>query len=373
MKRTLIFLLYHPATLSEFRYIKDLDGGKSDYILICCGHPYFNEEILSLCLKEFTQVLCLPEIVYDRNLFKGFNRYFKFKKIFNKNIHPIIEALDGFYVFSDGSAYLPVNVLITRLKRYKNCRGLVYIRDDHTYKKEVDILKTIHALFYTCFLRLHGVYFHKTMFFLYLRESHDKVIRILGPFQKNVLNVANNRFVFRKSLEKRTGNKNVIIIYTDTMIDYDRNISEKEYKEKLEKFFLRMAEHYNGYRIICKPHPMDAGKLMRGTENIEHETYRGVLNTQLFLDEIFEKVKACYSVSSFSCMEASNRGIPSYTLYKYLGFNGDYPKVFFEEWDGGGGPYLHHIESLDEIGIIDNLEIEQDQSGVCSCWNEVLD
>ncbi len=384
MKKALFFVSYHPGSLVELDYIRKLDRQssphKSLHVLIICSHPYVNSEIIELYSGEFDHAIVLPLVKYEMNLARGFSGLKKMLKIFHEKIEPILKNIDNFNIISDFSAYLPVNTVMTQLKRNKKCRRLISIRGDYRYKFEIDILKTLWMLFYTSFFRLSPVWRHRMFSCMYVREPYDKIILFKNRFARNPgePKIGSESvpvyYVCPPPIEECSEKRrDIVIIYTDRDFRaYSPDLTKEEYERKMRPFFSSLAQHYKEYNTICKPHPSDNDKVMPWFKEFGFEVYNGGLTTQMHLNENVSRVWACYSVSSTSLLYSASLGIPSYALYKYAGLNGKYPGEFFESDEARKNPFLYRIENEEQIGIIDAIDVKPVENDTSLDWEEVM-
>jgi len=167
--------------------------------------------------------------------------------------------------------------------------------------------------------------------------------------------------------------KDLIVIYGDTTTyscgTYECDLSCENYTARLTTFFQSLTSHYTDCRLIYKPHPVDHGQVMAGLENLRLEVYHGDLTSPMHLEENISRIKACYSVASTSLLDSAQMLIPSYSLYRYLQFNSEYPKTFFENDEAKRNPYLYNIEQTNELGKIDLQRVAFETSGIKTNWD----
>jgi len=378
MQIGLIFISYHPGSLPDYDYIARIDHQESKCILIICRHPYTSDEIIQFYSQKFNRTIILPDIHYEPNIVRGFVKYHQFMKNFRKEIEPAVRDMEYYHIISDCSAYLPVNALLSELTKNEKCRNLISLREDHDFGSSPNILKTLRSRLYTALLGLYPVYDHQIFSHMYYREPRDKIVKIVSPYVKNrgLRNFGNADipiyYIYKNPVERNHGEKKTVIFYGDTQLDNFHDLSKEEFKKRLQRFFLHLAQHYRNCKIVCKPHPQDQGKVMMGIENISYELYSGSLTSQMHLDLFANEVRACYSVSSSSLLSSAAMGIPSYTLYQYLDFKGEYPNAYFENDEIRENPFLYNVKDLSEMGIIDNLTVEPKEEEPQKIWNEAL-
>jgi len=166
----------------------------------------------------------------------------------------------------------------------------------------------------------------------------------------------------------------MIIIYGDTTVyeAFGCSLPYEIYVAKLTLFFNLLSQHYKECRLIYKPHPSDQSKVMPGLEYIKYELYNGILVSEMHLEQNIHRVKACYSIASTGLLYSAPKGIPSYTLYRYLEFNSEYPRAFFENENVCENPFLYHIKLVDEIGAIDSINVSPVENDYGDDWSELL-
>jgi hypothetical protein len=360
---SLLFVSYHPGSLNTYNLIRENYIGRLNSVLLLIKHPYVNADIIEFCNSKFDNVILLPDLSYDPNFFRGFRKLICFLKYFQLHTKEILEGTHGrFFVVSDFSAYLPVNAVLSRLRRSHSCGKAISIREDYTYRVQIDFLKSFFITMYVLFFRLSPVLFDSRIHYRYLKEPLREVLRIYNPNFQEKKEIGRTKFLpsFLKT-ERRIEDQKTIIIYGDTTVyeAYGSRFSIQEYSEQLKLFFAALYQHYDEFRFVYKPHPQDQ-QLMSELEGIPVEVYRGGLTSQLHLDEIYQEVRACYSVASTSLLYSSFREIPSYTFYNYLGFENEYPRVYFENDETMKNPFLVNIVRLDQIGGIDLLQTEKE-------------
>lgn len=377
-KRALIFILYHPATLTLYDQLCEVDLDRSLRILAICGHPHVNKEIIDHYRVKYDHIINLPHVKYEKNIFAGLLKYHNYMTIFKKEVHPILKNCTNFNVISDCSAYLPVNALISNLRKDRKFKNLISTQT-HDIHDKTCLLQTMHTLFYTFTLGLQHVYFDKTYSYLYYKEPYDKVIFLVSPYRKFISNIYSKKTAIPFHLihhayktSKNNDYRNIIIFYSDMNLQDFHNLSNQEFEERFKNFLLALYEHYNNCRIICKPHPVDDGRLMNAFESIQYELYKGQLTSQVHLDLHLNHIKACYSITSTSLLYSAAMGIPSYTCYKYMDFNGSYPGSIFESEEVRQDPFIYNIQSLNEIGVIDNIKVKPVSDDCESNWDSIL-
>lgn len=379
MSKALIYILFHPAVLVKYDVIRREGEKDIVHIMVVCEHPYSNRKNIDMYSKGFNHIVYLPCISYEANIFRGAMAYFRFLKKIQTELTPILENVKSYSVVSDFSAFLPVNALLSKLKKNDKFNKLITLCEDYVFEIKPDILRTAMTMLYTLLLGLQPAYYHKVYFYTYFEKFHDKIIQVISPFEKRIAVVKDSNplsvySIIRPVPERCTATKDTIIFYSDTGVrKFGCGLSNEEYSERLEMFFKRLSAHYHGHNIICKPHPLDIGKPMIEMGNIKYVLCEDRLISQVHLDMNFQKVKACYSVASTSLLYSASLGIPSYTLYKYLGFNERYPTEFFKTNNDVTTPFLYEINSLDEIGIIDSIKVEPKKEDIKRDWNEFME
>lgn len=378
--KAIIYISYHPSSLTKYTQMQKVYNSRYYSVLIICKHPYMNQDIIECYKNIFNELIFLPDIQYEINIFRLISKVAKFLETFNLQIKPILKNIKSFSVVSNASSYLPVNAILSRLRRHKKCRYSISIACDLFYKVEIDILKTVYVLFASFILRIYPIYYNRKLSFMYIKYPIDRILRLDSPFsQKNAflpsqiksIPVYNVLELFAK---RSASKKDMIIFYGDmTVFDaYGSDLSGKEYKERLALFFSFLSKYYSGCELNYKPHPLDEQKTMTGLDNIHFKLYKGGLTSQLHLDMNIDRVKACYSIASTSLKYSASQGIPSYACYKYFQFNNEYPKYFFENEDASGNPFLYNIEKIEQIGRVDNIEVDTVKSSPFDDWYKVM-
>jgi len=365
LKNAIFFISYHPGSLVDYDCFRKIDNGRSLCVLIMCRHPYVTQEIIDLYSDKYDYVIILPDIHYEKNIIRGFIRYFIFINKFRKWFRSSISDIKNFSIISDCSAYLPVNALISTLKKNKKCKKLISLRADYYVKTSVRIPTTLLTMFYTKVLSLYPVRAHKVLSYKYKNEPRDMIVILISPYERRIdhkqppNDSAPSFHVVKPVLEMDISKKNIIVFYSDRELsEYGSSLSSEEHKNRIRRFFVQLSKFYRNYKVICKPHPLDQGNVMDGMENVEYELYKGGLSSQMHLNININNIRACYSVASTSLLYSAALGIPSYTLYKYLEYNNAYPKTFFENGNVQQAPFLYNIINLEEIGIIDDISVE---------------
>ncbi len=378
MRQALIFISYHPGPLPQLDRIREACPGKWLSVLVICEHPYLNAEIIETYSKRFGHTIVLPLVKYEANIFRGLWNAFHFLRRLKNEMRLILKGVDRFYLISNFSAYLPVNIILSWLQKNPKCEKLISISEEDTFKRNYSFVKSIFLFGYTVPLRLFPVGYDPVLKFMYLKDHRDVILRICSPYGTGSEIPKGNKKIYRfvEKIQSPSGRarKNLIIIYGDTTARtaFVSDLDEREYENRLTCFYSALSEAYRGCKFIYKPHPSDNFKLMPGVKKSEVEIYRGGVTSQMHLDLLSPRIRACYSVSSTSLIYAAERGIPSYTLYRYLEFKGEYPKGFFENDKIRNLPFLYNMQDPKEIGAIDDLTVEP--SGVESqqTWHEVF-
>lgn len=379
MRKAIIYILYHPAALFNYNFIRNEENNETAHILVICSHPYLDRESIEEYTRGFTKTIFLPDIDYENNVFRGFWRYFNFLKIARNELSANLKNIETFNVISDVCAYLPVNAILSELKKNTKFNKLFKINTDYLFEMKPDILKSAKTMCYTFLLRLYPAFCHKRLGYMYFNEFQDKDIQIISPFGRDIDSIKQNElrsslFIIRPQFERNAGMKDTIIFYSTARVRaYGCELSLEAYKEKLAAFFKRLAEYYRGYTIVCKLHPLDFGKAMPEMEGIQYELYKGSLISQIHLNLNAKRVKACYSVVSTSLLYSAFLGIPSYTLYKYLDFKGKYPEEFFKTDSIVSSPLFYNIRLLDEIGVIDSIKAEPKKEKTKKNFSEFME
>ncbi|MBP6919662.1 MAG: hypothetical protein KBC23_01550 [Candidatus Omnitrophica bacterium] len=344
--------------------------------MIICSHPYINPEVINLCVGKADRIIMLPDVNYKFNLFSGLMKAHRFLKEFDDQINPILDQIMKFTVISDCSAYLPVNLIISALKRKSKFKELVAIRQDYAFGRQIDIPGSLMCILYSFLLRTNLVWRHKLASFLYFKEPRDRIIGFLSAFgdERGFGNgaAANKTFFFYRPLRGRlSGRGDIVIIYSDRQLDsIGCDLSIESNVVMFKRFYDALFDHYKDCQFICKPHPQDKGRAMPGLDSSRVHVYTGGLTSQMHLESIAGRVRACYAVISSSLIYSASRGIPSYVFYKCIGINLPDPRLIFENDEALKAPYLCNLDSLDKIGCIDDMYVE---TGKKACENNFID
>ena len=157
------------------------------------------------------------------------------------------------------------------------------------------------------------------------------------------------------------------------MDPYKSALIPEERSRRTEDFLRRLAEHYTAQAIVCSPHPLDKGVPVDEMGAVKYTLSDQSLLTQMYLQLNRHRVKACYAVSSTSLLYSSSVGIPSYPLYKYLGYAEDGNlNIFFDGPAARKNPYLFNIAGLEDIGRIDDLEAEPARDDSSAAWDGLM-
>jgi hypothetical protein len=175
-------------------------------------------------------------------------------------------------------------------------------------------------------------------------------------------------------LERPDPNSGVVVFFSDRNIDvYKTELSDEERHHRLEKFMLGLGKFYRSQIIVCKPHPLDKGVPIKEMELVDFQLCARSLLSQMYLQRNLEKVVACYSISSTSLLYSASIGIPSYSIFKYLGYSDDSNmKVFFNDASTKRSPFLYNLGAIDEIGRIDKLDIKPIKDNNAEIWSQLI-
>lgn len=377
MKKAIVFVTYHPGALYRCEHIGSMCKDKFTSILIACWHPYSNSDIIGHYAGKFDHVIMLPDLKYELNVVRMGSKIKQFIVDFKRQLDIVLSGIDSFYIVSNSSAYLPVNILLSRLRRNTKCAGSIKATDDADRVvvdvRDVDVLRTAYYLLCSMIFGMYPVYHHKKLYFLYFRDPVDKVLMYKSPYvpKRGSMRRGDGKkpvYDMPEPAGRRSDRKKeTVIIYGDTNVygEPGTDLPREVYNERLSRFFRALAKYYSGCRLIYKPHPLDNGKIMPGLEGVGIELYEGRLISQLHLDMNSDDVRACYSVASTSLLYSASRGVPSYAFYGFVGYKREYPRVFFENEDMKANPFLYTISRCEEIGAIDSRDVVPIEAG-CS-------
>lgn len=380
MKKAIIFISYHPQYLVDYVNLCEIDGNRSQHILILCKHSYLSETIINEYSKKFDNTIFLPDIDYNKNIFAGFMSYAKFKKAYLTALDPVLRGIDSYCVISCCSAWLPVNALLTALCRNSKFKSLFTVCEHIASYEQVKYLRTFLTLFYTLMLRLRSVNYDRVLGYFYKTNQWNGVFRFIGSYEDvngSLVKVERQKTCYIRRPARRK-NRNIsdgiVIFYSDRHQDtYKSTLSEEEWHHRVEQFMHRLGEFYSAYTIVCKPHPLDNNVPIDEMRLVRFKLCEQSLLTQMHLQLNIDRVVACYSICSTSLLYSASIGIPSYNLFKYLGYdNVSNLKNFFDSHKARQNPYLYNLSRLEEIGKIDNLYVELVKNNNLESWGQIM-
>jgi len=380
MAEATIFIAYHPQYLVDYINLCKIDGGRSLHILIICKHNYLSDAIVDEYSGKFDHIIILPDIDYDKNIFAGFLSFRKFKREYSAALEPLLRRVDSYRVISCCSAWLPVNALLTALCRNPKFQSLFTVCEHIASRGEINYLRTLITFIYALILGLRLTYSDRIHGYLYKTNSWNGALRFIGPYEEITDNAANDKkikicYIRRPARPKRQDVRTgMVVFYSDRNLDaYKSSLSQEDRRCRLEQFISRLGEFYSSHTIVCKPHPLDKGMPIEEMRLANFQPCEQPLLTQMHLQLNIEQVVACYSISSTSLLYSASIGIPSYSLFKYLGYGEDANlKIFFDSPKAQQNRYLYNLNALEEIGRIDNMDIEPVKMADAGDWDRVM-
>lgn len=374
MTKATVFISYHPQYLPDYVNLCRLDGGRSRHILVLCRHTYLTQAIIDQYSPKFDAVIVLPDISYDKNLPAGFAAYLRFSRDFRDQFRQALGGAGSFAVVSCCSAWMAVNAVLSQLRREPGFKSLATVCQHIASKGKGSLLRTILISIYTSVFRLMPAYFDSIHGYFYRKIPWNSSIKFIGPYEE--LPPAGDAACIRRPCRPQAKDRadDLVVFYSDRYLDpYNSSFPREERSRLTEEFLRRLADFYKAQIIVCSPHPLDKGVPIDEMRAVKYTLSDQELLTQMYLELNRHRVKACYAVSSTSLLYSSSVGIPSYSLYKYLGYSEDKNlKIFFEGPAARKNPYLFNISSLEEIGRIDGLETEPARDGSAAAWDGLM-
>lgn len=380
MIKATIFISYHPQYLVDYVNLCKIDGNRSLHILILCEHNYLSEAIVNEYSGKFDHTIILPDIEYDRNIFAGFLAFRKFKKRYTAAIDPLLRVIGSYRVVSCCSAWLPVNTLLMALCHNQKFESLFTICEHIVPRGKINYPRTLITCIYSLMFGLHLVYSDRIHGYIYKNNPWGGVLRFIGPWEEIIDNSSNDKtakifYIRRPARTKRQGIRTgIVIFYSDRNLDvYKSSFPQQERRYRLEQFILRLSKFYASHDIVCKPHPLDKGMPIEEMRLINFQLCDQPLLIQMHLQLNFDRIVACYSVSSTSLLYAASIGVPAYSLFKYLGYGEDANlKIFFDGPKLKQNPFFYNLSVLEEMGRIDNVDIEPIKGDNTGNWNRIM-
>lgn len=380
MNEATVFITSHPWTLTTAETLVKLDGKRSRHVLVNIRHPYINNAMIERCAGLYDHVVLLPNIDYLTNIIKGIHDCLQVSRAFSEQMLPILDGIEQFSIISACSAYLPENFLLTKLRQHRNCKRLISFSEDCTGKGTIGFAATARAFIYVVLFGLTPVCYDKLLGYRYIKEPRNLGVKLISPFENpektHICNQDGTLMYFiRKPFRKRqpSGSKRIVLFYSDRdLSQYKSVLSAKEQETRMEQLLNAITAHYRSCILVCKPHPLDKGRPIDMMERIPHELYNGVLSSEMYVEQNFSSIVACYAVSSVSLLHTISAGIPTYTLYKYLGFASDGNlRTFFENDIVKTNPYLLHVTDIKDVGRIDSMNVEPTSPGQFETWERI--
>ena len=376
----IIFIAYHPQYLVDYVNLCEIDGVRSLHILIICRHTYLSDAIIEEYSKKFDHTIILPDVNYDKNIFTGFSLFRKFKSDYEVALKPILNDISSYRVVSCCSAWLPVNALLTALCHDSKFEALFTVCEHIASRGKINYLRSAIVLIYVLMFGLRFAYSDKILGYLYKINPWDGVLRFIGSYEKIVDSSANGKevkicYIRRPAKSKRQDMRTgLVIFYSDRNLDaYKSSFSKEDRSHKLEQFILRLGKFYDSYDIVCKPHPLDKGVPVEEMKLVNFQLCDQSLITNMHLQLNIDRIVACYSVASTSLIYSASIGIPSYSIFKYLGYGEDENlNIFFDSVKARQNPFLYNLSTLEEIGKIDDIDIEPVKEDNIMNWDRII-
>lgn len=361
MNKATVFISYHPQYLPDYVNLCRLDGNRSRHILALCRHTYLTQAIIEEYSPKFDAVVLLPDIGYDKNIPAGFMACAAFGHTLRTDLAKALEGIDSFNVISCCSAWLTVNAILSHLRRRAGFRALFTICEHIASRGGESHLRTMLASIYTAAFGLMPVYVDKIHGFFYKKNPWGCVLKFTGPYEEPDAPGAKAGVAVRVRRQARppaVGRPaGMVIFYSDRWLDqFKSKLLPEERHRLMQEFVRRLGERYKDQEIICSPHPLDKGVPIEEMSLVKHGISDQSLMAQMYLQKNLRRVIACYSVSSSALLYSSSIGVPSYSLYKYLGYGGDeHLQILFENAGARKRPYLFNISELGEVGAVDDF------------------
>lgn len=379
MSKAIIFISYHPQHLVDYASLCNIDGKRSLHILIICKHPYLTDAFVDQYSIRFDHTVIFPDIDYDINIFTGFLALKRFKKQYSVTVEPLLRGVNSYRVVSCCSAWLPVNALLTALCRNQKFDGLFTACEHIKAQIKINYPRTLITLLYSLAFGLRFVYSDMIFGYHYKNNPWNGVLRFVTPYNEISANSGNDQenkvcYIRRSEKPRRQMGAGIVVFYSDRNLDAYRSLLSKEERHyRLEQFILRLAKVYDSCDIVCKPHPLDNGLPIDEMQLIRFQLCDQPLLSQLHLQLNIDRVVACYSVASTSLVYSSSIGIPSYSLFKYLGYSEDANlRIMFDSFNAKQNPFLYNLSMLKEIGRIDDMHIDPIKESNTVDWNRIM-
>lgn len=364
-KSAKIFICHHPGGLLFYKNLakitKMLDKN-TETALFKVNHNYFSKFNFEQYKEYFDVIVEFDFINYEKNIIKEFFKILKFKKKLSDIEKSLLSKFESIDLFSDYSAWLPVNFLIHSLfknKKIKNIKLFRYIEPKISQLK-VSFIKTLFCNIYTTLFgiyRIQALTTEKGKFsnFVYKGDINGEIINILSPFAKKKESKNDIIFPVIPKNQKKSKREMVVVFGDSTVFGHlsEYFVDIKEAKQKMTAFFKTLEEKYPG-KLYYKSHPSEGGKIMPGIDLKKYKIIDSGFSAESLLEAHYSEVKAVYTFSSNSIVNYSFVGIPSYTFYKYL-FNkagvDKFDSIF--EAENIKSKYIFNISDLSQIGKID--------------------
>lgn len=365
--RRLIFITYHPSSLVYHSIVRKAFPSDYPAHLVLIKHPYLKDIMIDQYKSFFDSILTLPEAFYSFNILPQFKKAREIQSSLRENLLVKFEPNDEAYVFTDGSAFLPVNIVLSLINKHSQCRRIYdYYSDKPAYRSAENKLKTWLANIYTKYFHLNSVYaYQNKKFTSYLYDKPLPACPVSIAYRQtpmqdpeellsaDILNINAGQMGEAKKnpgIILVIGGATVFKAFEHLFPDY------QTYEERMKSFFLRLKKVYKNDKILYKPHPADNNQLMPGVKEAECGIIHEELTAEMIIERMSSDVKACYTVASSAVHFSALLGIHSYMIYPYLA-----PETnsIFGQTDIGKAAksqtnkFLHLLNDLDEMGKYD--------------------
>jgi hypothetical protein len=373
-KNAKLFICHHPGNLLLYKnliqIIKKYDRNV-EIVLFKINHPYFLSFDFEPSKKYFDQIVEFDFIHYKKNLFQGLREVLLFQKKLKKISETLLSDFEKIDLFLDNSAYLPINVLLYNLSRQGNVKNITKfsLGGLKGIKTKIDKVKTflcaLYSLSFKCYkIKILNNLNGQFMNFVYAEETPGKLVEIISPIvdpSNNFIESQENILPYPVKYKKSpAAKKDMIIIFGKgkTFQNSPGYFSDYgTYVKKLTAFFKTLEKKYSNCKLCYKYFPLDGNKVMPGINTKKYVLFDNNINAQELIEKYQKRIKAIYTPFSVVAAYGSFFGIPSYTFYRYL-CNPAGIERFDSLMNQGSlnSKFLFHLESLDEIGKIDNLK-----------------
>lgn len=329
-KKTLWISIYHPGEIISAVGMSLLVRDKYTVNLLIKDHPYWKGMGDDFYKKYFDNIYHFPDVGFSKHFLREVLKIIHIKKILKKLA---IKDDDIYLTFSNKS--FVDNIFLSAHRRHRIikvvystvCFGsLSDFLSKNKYFKEIFTSKIWNLTIIPLFRLQPVVYLQhekdRSLYEIVYKSGDAKIfgeLYFISDYDKDVLG-SNEIYNFMPLLKEKlirgsSGKDKIIIFFGEGRDRFD------QYHCDFTNKCLRYIEHFfPGYHLVYKPHPIDFNGFE--TNNIvpgKFEIYRGGDISELLLLENFERVEACFSISSTSLRRAVDLGIKSYyfmDLYK---------------------------------------------------------